>query len=159
MIGRNAFCFFIALTLMTPLTTCNDGEPRIDRSSGPLAEQRFQWIAGRGIDLLSGPAVPIRAYIEARSDVDTMGNIDYAYPGFEQAVAADSVDGDQQIFVRNLRPDARDPVDKAPVGNDRFHVHCDRATTDTEWRSKTRTAHSPASRTSSPTTRASTLSC
>jgi hypothetical protein len=124
-IGRSAFCFFMTLTLLTPLTACNpfvDGEPRIDRSSGLLADRRFQWTTGPGVDLLIGPAVPIRAYTEARSDVDITGNIDYAYPGFEQAVAADSVDGDQRIFVRNLRPDARRPVDKAPVGNSRYLI-------------------------------------
>ena len=39
-----------------------------------------------------------RAYMESRMDAQTMGPIDYAYPGFDRAVATKSADGDQDLF-------------------------------------------------------------
>lgn len=108
------------------LTGChlfNDDEPSIDRSSGPLSEQRYQWTAGPGIDLVTGPAVPIRAYMESRMDAQTMGTIDYAYPGFDRAVATKSADGDQDLFGSSLRPDEdTGAVSRAAVGNNRFLI-------------------------------------
>ena len=83
--------------LLTGCHLFNDDEPSIDRSSGPLSEQRYQWTAGPGIDLVTGPAVPIRAYMESRMDAQTMGTIDYAYHGFDRAVATKSADGDQDL--------------------------------------------------------------
>lgn len=51
-----------------------------------LSYFRFRWSADPGIDLLSGPAVPLRAYLESyRLAYFTVG-INAAYPGFEHAV-------------------------------------------------------------------------
>jgi hypothetical protein len=96
-----------SLTILTLLTGChlfNDVEPGIDRSSGPLSQQRYQWTAGPGIDLVTDPAVPLRAYMESRMDAQTMGTVDYAYPGFDRTVATKSADGDQDLCGSNLRP-------------------------------------------------------
>ena len=126
MIKRSVLWCCVSLTILMPLTGChssNEGEPSVDRSSGPLGERRYQWTAGPGIDLVTGPAVPIRAYMESRLDAQTMGEVDYAYPGFVQAVAADSGDGVQELFAENLRPDDDiAPVSQAPVGNNRFRI-------------------------------------
>lgn len=126
MINRSVLRCCGSLTILTLLTGChlfNDDEPSIDRSSGPLSEQRYQWTAGPGIDLVTGPAVPIRAYMESRMDAQTMGTIDYAYPGFDRAVATKSADGDQDLFGSNLRPDEdTGAVSRAAVGNNRFLI-------------------------------------
>ena len=56
-------------------------------------------------------------------DAQTMGTIDYAYPGFDRAVATKSADGDQDLFGSNLRPDEdTGPVSRAAVGNNRFLI-------------------------------------
>lgn len=108
------------------LTSCHllaDDEPRVDRSSGPLGDERYQWTASPGIDLLTGPAVPIRAFMESRLDAQTMGSLDYAYPGFDRAVAAPPADGSHDMLTSNLRPDVgRPPSSRVRVGNNRFRI-------------------------------------
>ncbi|MCF6389782.1 hypothetical protein L2K20_22640 [Mycobacterium sp. MBM] len=47
---------------------------------------RFRWSAAPDIDLLSGPAVPLRAYVESRELASKMMSITAAYPGFARAV-------------------------------------------------------------------------
>ncbi|KAA0085719.1 hypothetical protein CIW52_07575 [Mycolicibacterium sp. P9-64] len=107
------------------LTACNSSngdKTTVDRSSGPLSEQSFHWTASPGIDLASGPAVPIRAYFESRLDGQTMGSLDYAYPGFDQAVAKKPQEG-HDLLTSNLRPDVnRGPVNDPPVGTNRFMI-------------------------------------
>ena len=126
MIRRSVLRCCVALSGLTLLTGCQffgDDEPRIDRSTGPLADERYQWTAGSGIDLLTGPAVPVRAFLESRLDAQTMGTLDYAYPGFDRAVAEKSDDG-KDVFTNNLRPDVSSDrtSDAVRVGDDRFHI-------------------------------------
>lgn len=119
------------LTLLTGCGPVVDDVPRIDRSSGPLADLRFQWSAGSSIDLLSGPAVPVRAYLESWGNAQAMGSLDYAYPGFEGAVGTNTAyhvpEGsysDRDVFAMLLRPDeGSDSVRGAAVGNNRFRIH------------------------------------
>lgn len=107
-------------TLAMPLAACSvfAGEPpKADRSSGPLAAQSFQWSAAAGIELATGPAVPIRAYMESRMDAQTMGSLEYVYPGFTRAVTKPADDG-HDLLTSNLWPDDdRGPVDNPPVGD------------------------------------------
>lgn len=51
-----------------------------------LADFQFRWTAEPGIDLVSGPAVPLRAYVESWRVVLMESNMGAAYPGFEAAV-------------------------------------------------------------------------
>lgn len=115
----------IPLTILMALTGCdtsNDDKPTVDRSSGPLSQQSFHWIASPGIDLVGGPAVPIRAYFESRLDGQTMGSLDYTYPGFDQAVAKKAQEG-YDLLTSNLRPDVdRGAVNDPPVGSRRFII-------------------------------------
>ena len=126
MIKRGVLRCCVSLTILTLLTGCglfNDDEPRIDRSSGPLSDERYQWTASPGIDLLTGPAVPIRAYIESWLDAQTMGSLDYAYPGFDRTVAARPTDGRLDMLTGNLRPDEDgSPSETVRVGNNRFRI-------------------------------------
>jgi len=103
------------------LTACQlfgDDKPAIDRWGGLLSELRYQWDAAPGIDVTTGPAVPVRAFIESRMVAQSMGNLDYAYPGFTQAVPADDP-GDN---AWDIRPNVNHPVSKAPVGTARYHI-------------------------------------
>ncbi|GCA98588.1 MULTISPECIES: hypothetical protein [Mycolicibacterium] len=47
---------------------------------------RFRWTAEPGIDLLTGPAVPLRAYLESYRVGYMTKTIDTVYPGFQRAV-------------------------------------------------------------------------
>jgi hypothetical protein len=111
-----------AIAVSTAACTSGGDEPRIDRSTGQLADESYQWSADPGIDLLSGPAVPVRAFLESRLDTQTMHNLDYAYPGFDRAVAQ-SEDGND-IFTRNLRPDVSrgSASDAVRIGNNKFRI-------------------------------------
>jgi hypothetical protein len=115
----------VTLSFLMLLTSCHlfgGDEPRIDRSVGPLADEHYQWTGGSAIELLTGPAVPVRAFLESRLDSQTMHNLDYAYPGFDRAVA-ESDDGND-IFTRNLRPDVSrgSASDAVRIGNNRFRI-------------------------------------
>jgi hypothetical protein len=113
----------VAIAVSSAACTSRGDAASIDRSSGPLAEQSYQWSAGPDVDLTAGPAVPIRAYIESRLDAQTMGNLDYAYPGFDRAVAPVTDDDRGDILKNNLRPDVdRGPVEKPPVGDNLFRI-------------------------------------
>jgi hypothetical protein len=96
----------------------------VDRSAGPLSEMHYQWTASPGIDLVTGPAVPIRAYMESRLTAHLSGKADAVYPGFERAVSARSDDGSPAFLTSNLRPDQdSDPaVTPAPVGDNRLRL-------------------------------------
>ncbi|MFV8279850.1 hypothetical protein ACNQPY_26350 [Mycobacteroides abscessus] len=48
---------------------------------------RFRWSSEPGIDLLTGPAIPLRAYLESHRVGDFTKNPQAVYPGFDQAVA------------------------------------------------------------------------
>ena len=125
MITRSVAQCAVAWTALTLLTGCSlfgDHELRIDRTSGPLADMRFQWSAASGIDLLSSPAVPVRAYLESWGDAQTTGSLDYAYPGFERAVGTNSTNGDHDILTQLLRPDNDRPVKEPSVGNNRYRI-------------------------------------
>lgn len=91
-----------------------DDKPAIERWSGVLAEMRYQWDAEPGIDVDMGAAVPVRAYLESRELAESMGNLDFAYPGFTRAVPSGP--------DPNLRPNVGYPPSKPYVGNMRYHL-------------------------------------
>lgn len=51
-----------------------------------LADFRFRWAAEPGVDLVSGPAVPLRAYLESYRIGQLTGDLRATYPGFDRAV-------------------------------------------------------------------------
>lgn len=84
---------------------------------GLLNDVRFRWAADPGIDLLTGPAVPVRAYMESwaigRLTRTPSSNL---YPGFDRSVAADPDGGP-------IRPEGQKPVLEGPYfGNGYFHI-------------------------------------
>lgn len=115
----------LVAALAIPLTACGlfGGEPpEVDRSTGPLAQQSFQWSAASGVELVNGAAVPIRAYLESRLDAQTMGSLSYAYPGFDRAVAPVGDDDRNDLLKGDLRPDNANPVGNVSVGDNRFRL-------------------------------------
>jgi hypothetical protein len=81
-----------------------------------LADYRVVWSAEPGIDLLSGPAVVVRAYEESIIGAVSGGSADFLYPGFERAAPRDAPP-----------PAPRWPgagnADRHPqVGTDRYHI-------------------------------------
>jgi hypothetical protein len=84
--------------------------------TGPLGDYRVVWSAEPGIDLLTGPAVVVRAYEESAIGGLTSGSADFLYPGFDHAVPRDAP-----------RPAPKWPVAEKPypypqVGTDRYHI-------------------------------------
>ena len=86
--------FLAVLVSCLALTTgCSDSAPPDPVStrapqpwSGYLADYRLRWTAEPGIDLVTGPAVFLRAYVESFDAVSLTGDINRAYPGFIEAV-------------------------------------------------------------------------
>jgi hypothetical protein len=114
----------LLLTTASVVTGCHvfgSRDPVIERWSGPVSELRAQWTSAPGIDLLAGPAVPIRAYLESRWLAQWVGNIDYAYPGFTEAVPPD-VDDSPDIGARQRRPIVKTQISAPFIGNDHFRI-------------------------------------
>ncbi|CDO21402.1 hypothetical protein [Mycolicibacterium mageritense] len=96
---------------------------------------RFRWTAEPGIDLLTGPAIPVRAYLESYRVGLMTKSINNTYPGFERAIPAipdrqDRVNGyldwEKLPFqLKWIRPAIDDSInfgDGPFFGNEYFHV-------------------------------------
>lgn len=96
--------------------------------TGLLAEQRDVWSAEPGIDLVTGPAVVVRAYLESRALASQMGDIGYVYPGFAHAVAPNDPASHDYFLnpppvTQNLWPDpSGGPIRHPSVGTGRDHI-------------------------------------
>lgn len=82
-----------ALLLTLGMVGCQSGDDAPPRSETTYANWpkaldglRFRWSAEPGIDLLLGPAVPLRAYLESHRIGDMTFDADNVYPGFKRAV-------------------------------------------------------------------------
>ncbi|MCP2627978.1 hypothetical protein NLB33_34585 [Mycolicibacterium smegmatis] len=96
---------------------------------------RFRWTVESGIDLLTGPAIPLRAYLESyRVGFMTKSNAD-TYPGFQHAVPEipdrrDARDGNQRwqelpYQLQWIWPAVDDHInfgDGPFFGNEYFHI-------------------------------------
>jgi hypothetical protein len=113
-----------ATAVAVALTGCHlfaKSGPSIDRWSGLIGELRAQWTTEPGIELLGGPAVPVRAYLESRWLAQWAGNIDYAYPGFTDAVPP-NVRGTNDVAANQRRPDVETHLSSPLIGNEQFRV-------------------------------------
>lgn len=92
-----------------------DRQQPIQRWGGPLSDLRYQWDAAPGIDVETGAAVVVRAYLESWFLAQSMGSLDYAYPGFNRAVQGSDPD-------TNVRPNVDHSLTKALIGDARYHI-------------------------------------
>jgi len=84
--------------------------------TGLLADYRVVWSAEPGIDLLTGPAVVVRAYEESSIGGLTSGSADFLYPGFDHAAPRDAAPPAPKW------PVAEKPTPYPLVGTDRDHI-------------------------------------
>ncbi|MET0901233.1 MAG: hypothetical protein ABWY45_25235 [Mycobacterium sp.] len=84
------------------------------------SELSFVWSAERGIDLLTGPAVVVRAFFESTMIASYAGSNDYLYPGFDHAVPIDEDAAEPGSF--NLWPEISFPTTTPRVGILRDHI-------------------------------------
>lgn len=131
----------IASAVALVLTGCSS-DP--ETSTAPAPEQaypnwpaalddfRFRWSAEPGIDLLTGPAVPIRAYLEGRRVAEFTAGTDShlpteyeSYPGFRNAVTQPSgtpFDGPYPVEVWDAHPELTMAVGEQIHGSEYFHL-------------------------------------
>lgn len=91
---------------------------------------RFRWSAEPGIDLLAGPAVPVRAYLESHRTGDYTLEPTAVYPGFDKAVAPGPKRPELRdvtdLQLRNIRPNTPHDTTYRPsngvYGNEYFHI-------------------------------------
>jgi hypothetical protein len=104
----------LAAAVAVATCSCGNGDNQAGRPSATndaanwppiLANFRFHWSADPGIDLLTGPAVPIRAYIESYYIAASTLSMDDAYPGFIRATPEnDALDGHYLAQLARIRP-------------------------------------------------------
>jgi hypothetical protein len=88
-------------------------EKNADAAAGWPADYRnfsIVWTGEKGIDLVTGPAVPVRAYIESFLLGELTGDEKYLYPGFTDAVS------------EQWRPSYSSPAAGAWVGTETNHL-------------------------------------
>lgn len=95
-----------------------------------LNDFRFRWSAEPGIDLSSGQAVPLRAYLESWLVIAyTGGDVNNGYPGYQQATPASLPIGSvafnalpmQQQMIRAFEGGDGDSGERI-VGNQELHI-------------------------------------
>ena len=139
MIRRTSALVIAALVAMTSTACDTDADRDPANASDPpaqttvakwpnsLAEFRFHWSSGPGIDVAFGAAVPLRAYLESWYVATWTNDADNVYPGFSRATAeSDDRDGDylgQLVFIRPLENvPAHDAESVRPFGYIPFHI-------------------------------------
>lgn len=89
--------------------------------TGVLAQDRAVWSAEPSIDLLTGPAVAIRAYQESYFVASLMGSEEYLYPGFAHAVAPNAP-STAPLSAQGRWPSTSHPAPHPMVGNEQWHI-------------------------------------
>jgi hypothetical protein len=112
----------LASTVFVACTPRHDSEGSIHRWTGVLADVRAQWTAEPGIDLVTGVAVPVRAYLESDLLAQYVGTMDQTYPGFARAVPPNEPKDSPNISARDRQPLLDYPLDAPLFGNIGYHV-------------------------------------
>jgi len=119
----------VLLLAMAGLAGCHTQEAAtFENWPQSLSDFRFRWAAEPGVDLASGPAVPLRAYLESYRIAQFTQDIDSAYPGFDRAVpeaAPRNSSASTRAELVNIRPltDAEPFGPAGPFfGNEFFHI-------------------------------------
>jgi hypothetical protein len=99
-----------------------DNDQSVHRWSGVLADVGVQWYAEPGVDLFTGVAVPVRAYLESQLLAQYVGNTDQTYPGFARAVPPNEPKDSPNISARDRQPLLDYPLDAPLFGNIGYHI-------------------------------------
>jgi hypothetical protein len=118
---------YIALILLTPIVFAGcarqpGSDDSVQRWTGVLADVRVQWDAQPGIDLVTGVAVPVRAYLESRLLAQYVGKLDQTYPGFERAVPPDEPNDSPSLSARERQPPLEYPLATPLFGNITYDI-------------------------------------
>jgi hypothetical protein len=105
----------VASVMLAGCHLFGDRQQPIQRWAGLLSDLRYQWNAAPEVDVETGVAVVVRAYLESWFLAQSMGSLDYAYPGFTRAVEGSDPDA-------NVRPNVNYSLAKALIGNARYHI-------------------------------------
>ncbi|BCI55527.1 hypothetical protein NIIDNTM18_48050 [Mycolicibacterium litorale] len=114
MIRFRSFLLVLAIAATLTTSSCGDEGDAAEGASTEVAgsawpqllrEFRFHWTASPGVDLLTGPAVPIRAYLESYYVASSTLNLGDVYPGFIRATPEnDQLDGHYLAQLARIRP-------------------------------------------------------
>jgi hypothetical protein len=117
--------YMVSLVLTAAACSAEPGVPEhvVDPDAGRWpalnSDLAYLWSAEPGIDLLSSPAVVVRAYFESVTIAGEAGDEELLYPGFASAVAneAETEPGSLQLW-----PGLRGAYGKERVGTMRDHI-------------------------------------
>jgi hypothetical protein len=112
----------LASSLVAGCTRPHDIDQQVQRWSGVLADVRVQWDAEPGIDLVTGVAVPVRAYLESVLLAQYVGKNDQTYPGFARAVPPNEPQDSPNISARDRQPPLEYPLRFPLFGNITYHI-------------------------------------
>ena len=112
----------LASSVVAGCTRQHESEQSVQRWSGNLAGVRVQWDGEPGIDLVTGVAVPVRAYLESRLLAQYVGKIDQTYPGFARAVAPNEPQDSPNISARDRQPPLEYPLRAPLFGNITYRI-------------------------------------
>jgi hypothetical protein len=121
-IRRCVTLILLASTVFVGCTPGHESEESVQRWTGDLADVRVQWSAEPGIDLLTGVAVPVRAYLESRLLAQYVGKLDQTYPGFTRAVPPNEPKDSPNISARDRQPPLEYPLAAPLFGNITYHI-------------------------------------
>ncbi|MBP1823019.1 hypothetical protein [Mycobacterium sp. OAE908] len=85
--------------------------------TGTMAQVRVVWSAEPGVDLLTGPAVVVRAFQESGTGVTFGGSEDFLYPGYAHVLPPPGTPPPAPHYPHNPRANIH-PL----VGTDRYHI-------------------------------------
>lgn len=127
MTGASIGRWCAVLLLVLGLVGCQTEEtPTFTNWPQSLGDFRFRWTAQAGVDLASGPAVPLRAYLESYRVAQLTGDIGDTYPGFDRAVPelpAPNSDAPAQLEAIRPVPGVERFGPPGPFyGNEFFHI-------------------------------------
>jgi hypothetical protein len=111
-----------ASSLIAGCTRSHEKDQQVHRWAGVLADVRVQWYAEPGVDLLTGAAVPVRAYLESQLLAQYVGNMDQTYPGFARAVPPNEPKDSPNISARDRQPLLDYPLDAPLFGNIGYRI-------------------------------------
>ena len=118
-------CITLILLTSTVFAGCTrqqGSDESVQRWAGVLADLRVHWDAKPGIELVTGVAVPVRAYLESRLLAQYVGKLDQTYPGFARAVPPNEPKDSPNVSARDRQPPLEFPLDAPLFGNITYYI-------------------------------------